>query len=132
MDDTGATARLSRREREIMAALYRLGEATVADVRAELARPPGYDSVRTILRILEEKGRVKHRQVGPRYVYVPTVEKREARSAALQELIKTFFDGSASAAAVALLTLEDASASDDDLKRLRRRIERARRKESGR
>ena len=92
---------LSRRERQILDAVYRLGEGTVADVREQIPDPPGYDSIRTTMRLLEEKGILSHRSDGPRYVYQATVEKGAARRSALHELVRTFFDGSAEAAALA-------------------------------
>lgn len=115
--------RLSRRERQIMDGLYRLGSGTVAEVREQLPEPPGYDAVRTTLRNLESKGFVEHSQVGQRYVYRPAIRKQRARQLALADLVETFFAGSAEAAAVALLKLGDEDAGDIVLERLRRRIE---------
>lgn len=117
--------KLSRRERQIMDGLYRLGDGTVAEVRDQLIDPPGYDAVRTTLRILEEKGFVKHRRRGRHYVYHPAVQKQAARQLALADLVRTFFDGSAAAAAAALLKLGDDEAGEEELERLRRRIENA-------
>lgn len=108
-----------------MDGLYLLEEGTVSDVRDEMADPPGYDAVRTTLRILEEKGVVRHRRDGRRYVYRPAVEKRAARQVALSELVRTFFNGSAEAAAVALLRLEHGEVGEAELEDLRRRIETA-------
>jgi predicted transcriptional regulator len=113
---------LSRRERQILEAVYRLGEATVAEVREEIPEPPGYDSIRTTMRLLEDKGILRHRSDGQRYVYSATVEKGAARRTALNELVRTFFDGSAEAAALALLELGRGDASDDEIERLHRRI----------
>lgn len=115
--------KLARRERQIVEAVYRLGEATVAEVQKEIADPPGYDSVRTSMRLLEEKGVLRHRRDGQRYVYRPVVEKAQARQGALRELVRTFFDGSAEAAALALLRLERGGATDAELARLRRLLE---------
>jgi len=117
---------LSRRERQIMDVIYRMGQATAQDVRDQLPEPPSYSTVRALLRILEDKGHVKHRDDGTRYVYVPTVSRERARASALQQVVRTFFDGSAAAAAAALLDLKDASVSDDELDRLEKLIEQAR------
>lgn len=113
---------LSRRERQILEGVYRLGEATVAEVRVLLPDPPGYDAVRTTMRLLEEKGVLRHRREGQRYIYRATVEKGAARQGALKDLVRTFFDGSAEAAALALLELEG-RASTDEIERLRSRID---------
>ena len=117
---------LSRRERQIMDVIYRVGQATAQDVRDQLPEPPSYSTVRALLRILEDKGHVKHRDDGTRYVYVPTVSRERARASALQQVVRTFFDGSAAAAAAALLDLKDTSVSDDELDRLEKLIEQAR------
>jgi predicted transcriptional regulator len=119
-------SQLSRRERQIMDVLYLRGRATVAEVMADLPDPPSYSAVRATLRILEEKGHVAHEHDGPRYVYVPTVPADSAREAALTHLVKTFFDGSAEAAAAALLQMSDASLTAGDIERLRQRIRTAR------
>lgn len=94
---------LSRRERQIMDIVYRRGEATAAQIVAEMADPPSYSAVRALLRILVDKKHLKHREAGPRYVYSPTVPRQQARARALAQLVNTFFDGSASRAASALL-----------------------------
>ena len=114
--------KLSRRERQILEAVYRLGDATVAEVREDIPDPPGYDSIRTTMRLLEEKGILRHRRDGQRYVYSATVEKGAARRSALNELVRTFFDGSSEAAALALLELEREDAGDEELERLRRSL----------
>jgi len=119
------SATLSRREREIMDVVYRLGRATAQDVRDQLADPPSYSAVRALLRILEDKGHLNHHQDGPRYVYVPTVPREKARATALRQLVRTFFDGSAGAAALALLDLSS-ELSDAELARLEALVERAR------
>ena len=107
---------LSRRERQVLDVLHRLGRASAADVRAALADPPSDSAVRTHLRILEEKGHVRHEQDGPRYVYLPTVAREKAGRSALRHLMSTFFDGSPGHAVAALLdeTADDLSASDLD------------------
>ena len=94
---------LSRRERQIMDIVYRRGEATAAQIVAEMADPPSYSAVRALPRILVDKKHLKHREAGPRYVYSPTVPRQQARARALAQLVNTFFDGSASRAASALL-----------------------------
>lgn len=119
-------SRLSRRERQIMDAIYRLGQATGQEVRAQLPDPPSYSAVRALLRILEEKGHLRHRRDGQRYVYVPTVSRERARASALRQLVGTFFDGSAGAAAAALLDLSRDDLSDAELTRLEDLVERAR------
>ena len=117
---------LSRRERQIMDVIYRLGQATAQDVVDNLSDPPSYSAVRGLLRILEEKGHVKHRQDGPRYVYHPMVSRERARESALKQVVRTFFQDSPEEAVAALLDMSAAKLSDEDLKRLARLIERAR------
>ena len=115
---------LGRRERQIMDAIYRLGRATVAEVRAELPDTPSYSAVRGMMRFLEEKGQLRHVQDGVRYVYLPTVAPAKARKSALQRLVRTFFGGSARDAAAALI--EDSQLEKEDLDRLQSLIEQAR------
>jgi predicted transcriptional regulator len=109
---------LSRRERQIMDILYTLGQATGQEVQDRLPDTPSYSTVRTILRILEAKGHVRHIEDGVRYVYQPAVERETARKSAIHRLVSTFFDGSAKAAAVALLDPAGSKLSDADLKEL--------------
>ena len=118
---------LSRRERQIMEIVYQRGRATVAEVLENLSDPPSYSAVRALLRILEDKGHLKHEQDGPRYVYMPTVPHAQARDSAMKRLIRTFFDGSPEKAAAAFLDMSAAQLSDDDLDRLAELIEQARR-----
>ena len=120
---------LSRRERQIMDILYELGRATAAEVREQLPDPPSYSAVRAMLRILEDKGHLQHEQDGPRYVYLPTVPRDEARESALRRLVRTFFDGSAESAMAALLDLGVEDLDEEALRRLAGRIEEARREE---
>jgi BlaI family transcriptional regulator, penicillinase repressor len=98
-----APHRLSRRERQIMEIVYRLGEATAAQIHAQIADPPSYSAIRALLRILVDKQHLQHRADGPRYVYAPVVSRSKARSAALAGVVENFFEGSAARAAAALL-----------------------------
>src|SRR3954462_3368260 len=118
---------LSRRERQIIDILYARGRATAADVQAALPDPPSYSAVRAMLRILEEKGHVRHEQDGPRYVYVPTVAADRAKKTAIRHVLRTFFNGSAEQALSALLDQSDTRLSDHELDRLAKVIDRARR-----
>jgi BlaI family transcriptional regulator, penicillinase repressor len=115
---------LSRRERQIMDIVYAHGQATAAEVTAALADAPSYSAVRALLRILEQKGHLRHQQDGPRYVFLPTVSRDRARRSALRSLVRTFFDGSSAQAAAALI--DQAQLSDDDFDRLSAAIEKAR------
>ena len=117
---------LSRRERQIVDILYANGRATAADVQAALPEPPSYSAVRAMLRILEEKGHVRHEQDGPRYVYVPTVARDNAKRSALRHVLQTFFGGSAEQAISALLDDGAAKLSDKELDRLEKLINQAR------
>ena len=117
---------LSRRERQILDILYERGQATAADVQAGLPEPPSYSAVRALLRILEEKGHVRHQQDGPRYVYLPTLPRDNAKRSALHHVLKTFFDGSAEQAISALLDENSARLSPAELDRLARLIDSAR------
>ena len=117
---------LSRRERQVLDVLHRLGRASAAQVRAALTDPPSDSAVRTHLRILEEKGHVGHEQDGPRYVYHPTVPREAAGRRALRHLLRTFFDDAPERAVAALLDETAASLSDDDLDRLDDLIQQAR------
>ena len=115
----GAThAVLTRRERQIVDILYRRGRATAGEVMDELPGEPSYSTVRTQLRVLEEKGHVRHEEQGLRYVYMPTVPRSTARKSALKHLVETFFDGSSAKAVAALLGGEASRISDDDLARI--------------
>jgi predicted transcriptional regulator len=117
---------LTRRERQIMDILYRRGRATAAAVMADLPGVPNSSTVRTQLRVLEEKGHVRHEEEGLRYVYLPAVPRHAARRSALRHLIDTFFDGSAEKVVSALVGGEGARLSDDELKRIAQVIEKAR------
>lgn len=117
---------LSRRERQIMDILFARGRSTAAEVMAGLPDPPSYSAVRAMLRILEDKGHVRHEQDGPRYIYLPTVARESAKKFAIRHVLKTFFDGSATQAISALLDEDGAKLSDAELDRLARMIDRAR------
>jgi predicted transcriptional regulator len=122
---------LSRRERQIMDILYRRGRATAGEVMGDLSGDPSYSTVRTQLRVLEEKGHVHHEEEGLRYVYSPAVPRHAARRSALRHLVETFFDGSAEKTVAALLGGEGTRMSEQELDRLADLIEKAR-KDSGR
>jgi len=109
--------------------LYEHGRATAAEVREEMPEPPSYSAVRAMLRILEGKGHLRHEQDGPRYVYLPTVPRDEARESALRRVVRTFFDGSAESAMAALLDLGVEDLDEKALRRLADRIADARREE---
>ena len=109
--------------------VYREGEATAARVQEEMPDPPGYSSVRTHLRILEEKGHLVHRQEGPRYVYRPTTPRSKARKSALQRVLETFFDDSVETAVATLLDLESTDLSDEELESLSALVEAAKKRE---
>ena len=94
MNDSGTTG-LSRRERQILDILYSRGRATAAEILAALPDPPSYSAIRALLRILEQKGHIRHESDGPRYVYTPRVSRQKARASALKHMLATFFDGSA-------------------------------------
>src|SRR6187401_3871610 len=117
MPNTAHTA-LTRRERQIMDILYRRGRATAAEVLEDLPGDTHYSTVRTQLRVLEEKGHVRHESDGLRYVYLPTVARHAARRAALRHLVETFFDGSAASAVTALLGRDAGRLTDEDLDRI--------------
>ena len=119
---------LSRRERQIMDVAYRLGRATAAEILREMPEPPGYSAVRALLRILVDKGHLRFDQDGPRYVYSPTVSRRKARSGALEQLVRTFFDGSPAQAVTALLDASQDKLSRAELDELAALIDAARSK----
>jgi BlaI family transcriptional regulator, penicillinase repressor len=111
-------AKLSRRERQILDVLFRKGEATAAEIQAELEDAPSYSAVRALLRIMEDKGHVRHREDGPRYVYLPAVEPEAARRSALRHVLDTFFEGSAAGAMAAMLGDEGIQVSTEELARM--------------
>ena len=124
-----AQLNLSRRERQIMEAIYRLESATVSEVIAEMPDPPSYSAVRAMLGKLEAKGYLEHRQDGPRYLYLATVPRQEARESALDRLVRTFFDGSPGKAVAALLGRSAGEMTDEELDRLSALIEEAKKGE---
>jgi BlaI family transcriptional regulator, penicillinase repressor len=121
-----ASSLLTKRERQIMDVLYKLGRATAAEIMDGVAGAPGYSTVRTQLRVLETKGHVRHEEQGLRYIYVPTVPRHSARRSALKHLVDTFFEGSSAKAVAALLGGEAARVTDDELERIARLVRDAR------
>jgi BlaI family penicillinase repressor len=117
---------LSRRERQIMDILFRRGRASAAEVMEELPGQPSYSTVRTQLRVLEEKGHARHEEEGLRYVYLPVVARHTARRSALRHLLETFFDGSSEKAVAALLGGEGSRLSEDELNRIAALVDKAR------
>jgi predicted transcriptional regulator len=105
--------------------VYLLKEATVAQVLERLPNPPSYSAVRALLRVLEEKGHLAHKQDGPRYVFSPTLSREKARQTALKHLVKTFFDDSTEEVMAALLDISEKNLSEEDYLRLLEMIERA-------
>ncbi len=120
-------AKLSRRERQVMDVLYRQGRAAVAQVREQMPDPPSYSSVRAMLRVLEEKGHVRHEQDGPRYLYRPTTPLQQARTSALRRVLSTFFDDSPEQVLAALLDIKHDELTDEQLDELEAKIASARR-----
>jgi predicted transcriptional regulator len=118
--------RLSRRERQIMEIVYRLGEVTAAQVQEQMADPPSYSAIRALLRILVDKQHLQHRADGPRYVYSPIVSRSKARAAALAGVVDNFFEGSAARAAAALLGSHAKKLSKEELDELSTLIDTAR------
>jgi len=125
---TASHSTLTRRERQIMDVLYRRGRATAGEVMDELAGDRNYSTVRTQLRVLEDKGHVTHEEEGLRYVYSPAVPRNTARKSALRHLVDTFFDGSAENAVAAILGGEGAKLSDDELDRIADLVKKSRAK----
>ena len=109
-----------------MEIIFRTGEATAADVQAALPDPPSYSAVRALLRILEEKGHLRHREEGVRYVYLPIQARQTAAKSALRQVVETFFGGSVEKAVSTLLTTQEANLTDDEVARLTALIENSR------
>lgn len=122
-----STRDLSRRERQIMDVLHRVGRATAAEVQEALPEAPSYSAVRALLRILEGKGRVRHEEEGRAFVYLPVERREDARRSALGHVLRTFFDDSAEQALAALLTLRGEKLSEGELERMAKLVEAARR-----
>ena len=120
---------LSRRERQLMDILFARGSASVAEVCTALPDPPSYSAVRALLRILEEKGHLAHREEGKQYIYFPTQERPVAAQSALKRVVQTFFGGSVERAVTALLTEEETQLSDEELARLSELIARTKEKD---
>jgi BlaI family transcriptional regulator, penicillinase repressor len=121
---------LGRRERQIMDIVFKLGRASVAEVQSELPDPPSYSAVRAMLGFLEDKGYLRHEQNGLKYVYIPTTDRQKARASALEHLVKTFFGGSATEAAAALIELPNSGLPEKERLRLISAIQKA--KQEGR
>jgi predicted transcriptional regulator len=117
---------LSRREREMMNIIFRTGRATAAEVLEAMPDPPSYSAVRATLRVLEQKGHLKHQHDGTRYVYIPTINRERARSSALDQLLDTFFEGSAAEVVATLLEHSKDQMTPQELDRLSLLIEKAR------
>ncbi|HCS66498.1 MAG TPA: CopY family transcriptional regulator [Cellvibrio sp.] len=128
--DKTAAAQLSRRERQIMDALFEAGELSAQDVRAAIPDAPGYSAVRALLAKLVEKKIVDFREDGPRYIYFPVVAQEEARASALQKMLKTFFGGSTAAAVNALLGMNREQLNADEIAQLQKAIDDAAKAES--
>ncbi|MCU1340187.1 MAG: putative transcriptional regulator [Bryobacterales bacterium] len=117
---------LSRRERQLLDILYTRGRATAAEIQTALPDPPSYSATRALLRILEQKGHIRHESDGPRYVFLPRISRQKARAIALKHMLATFFDGSAAEAAAALVDGSAAKLSPAELDQLQALIDRAR------
>jgi predicted transcriptional regulator len=118
--------KLSRRERQIMDVLYRLGRGTAADILQNMPDPPGYSAVRAMLRVLEEKKHIRHEEKDLRYVFFPVVPRDKARRSAVQHMLDTFFEGSPEQAVATLLDVSGRKLSGSDFDRLAELIEKAR------
>lgn len=116
---------LSRREREIMDIIYERGRATAAEIVEGMHSPPSYSAVRTLLRVLEEKGHLTHEQCGQRYVFLPTVNPEKAKRSALQKVLKVFFNNSTEAVVATLLDISEARLTEEERGRLSKLIEQA-------
>ena len=117
---------LSRRERQIMDIIYGLGQASVTQVRHGMSDAPSYSAVRALMRILEEKGHLKHTAEGKRYIYAPTASRKQASRSAVRRLLRTFFDGSTEQALAALLEVSRDGPTPEELQRLSTLIDNAR------
>jgi predicted transcriptional regulator len=122
--------KLSRRERQIMDVLYERGRATAAEILAALPDPPSYSAIRALIKVLEDKGHVKHQEDGPRYVFTPSVPRAKARRNAVKHLLQTFFDDSAGEAVASLLGSSGTKLKPEELDKIEQRIARARRQQT--
>lgn len=122
----GTQQKLSRRERQIMDVLYRLGRATAAEIQQLIPDPPGYSAIRAMLRVLENKKHIRHEEKDLRYVYIPVVSREKAKRSAISHLLTTFFEGSTEQAVATLLDVSARNLSDEELQRLAELIEKAR------
>ena len=120
------TDTLSRREREMMNIIFTHGKATATEVMDAMDDPPTYSAVRATLRVLEQKGHLKHQHDGTRYVYLPTVNRDRVRLSALDQLLATFFDGSAANVVATLIERQKGKMSDEELDELSQLIDQAR------
>jgi predicted transcriptional regulator len=118
---------LSRRERQILEILIERGKASATEVRAAMPDAPSYSAVRTLLRVLEEKGHVKHRAEGLRYVYLPTIGREKAKRSAIKHMLKTYFNGSPEQIVAALLDVSSTELTREELDRMAQMIENAKR-----
>lgn len=121
--------KLSRRERQIMDVLYERGRATAAEILAALPDPPSYSAIRALIKVLEDKGHVKHQEDGPRYVFTPSVPRAKARRSAVKHLLQTFFDDSAGEAVASLLGFSAGKLRPEELDRIEELIARARKEQ---
>ena len=121
---------LSRRERQIMDVIYRNGKATASEVKDLLPDPPGYSSVRALLRILEEKGLLKHQNKGARYIYSPVINREKAKNSALKHLMTTFFENSTERVVSTLLDISSSKLTKQELDRMSELIEKAKKEEN--
>ena len=124
--DKGPLSNLSRRERQIMDAIYQLGRASAAEVRAKLPDPPSYSAVRAFLAILESKGYLKHAKEGLRYIYLPTQPRKNVGEAALRRVLHTFYEGSVEKTVAALLDTSESNLRPKEIRRIVRLIKQAR------
>jgi BlaI family penicillinase repressor len=124
--------KLSRRERQLMDILYQRGRASAADVRASMSDAPSYSAVRALLRLLEDKGHLRHVQEGKKYVFIPTLARQKAQRFALGNVVRTFFNGSIADTVASLLDNKDRNLSEEDLQRLSDMIDTARKSDSKR
>jgi BlaI family transcriptional regulator, penicillinase repressor len=120
---------LTRRERQIIDVIYRLGSASVAEVLDNIADPPSYSAVRALMRLMEEKGYIKHRKQGAKFIYSPTQSRYNACRSALKHLVHTFFNNSAENAVVALLDSSELGLSEKEMDRISKIIDKARKNE---